>query len=143
MKYYVGTKGLYSSSVKLINCLIFLVLLTIMGFAALPSFLMVQANASKDKVYPSSDIRLVGFSSNGGASGLSNRSIVHSFNKRRAQTGAPGRTQISRVRKRGVKNRSLLKESEPVGSKKIYLADFESRRSLFLPSAEERTVSME
>ena len=123
VKYYFASKGTYASSVKLLNCLIALIIMAVMGFAALPSFLMVQTNASKDKTSPSSGRHPAGFSSNRVTSGPSNPSI-HSAKNGRAQKYGLRSRRISKVYKKRVRNRHVIKKMEPVASKKVHFADF-------------------
>ncbi|MBW1801416.1 MAG: hypothetical protein JRJ85_11905 [Deltaproteobacteria bacterium] len=124
MKYYMASKGVYASSVKLINCLIALIIMAVMGFAALPSFLMVQANASKEITFQSSGTHLAGLSSNRVSTGPSYPSIHSNINWGAQKSGQRG-LRISRGYKKRVKHRPIVKNVAPGATKKVHFADYQ------------------
>ena len=111
VKYYLGSKGTYASSVKLLNGLIALIIMAIMGFAAIPSFLMVQANATKDNTSQPAGIQPAGFSSV--TSGSSYPSIHSTENGRAQQPGLRRPRMITGYKKR-VKSRPIVKKMDHV-----------------------------
>ena len=142
VKYYMASKGTYASSMKLLNCLIALIIVATMGFAAIPSFLMVETNASKEKTSRSSGFHLTGFSSNRVTSGPSYPSIHSTRNGGKQKPGL--RTlRISKGYQKRVKYRPMLNKTAPVASKKVQVADFMFWWVPYLRSADEGTREME
>jgi len=113
VKYYLASKGTYASSVKLLNCLIALIIMAIMGFAAIPSFLMVRANASKDSTSQPAGIQPAGFSSSRVTSG-SSYPYIHSTENGRAQKPDLRRPRMITGYKKRVKSRPIVKKMDHV-----------------------------